>query len=819
MPLRSSLFSIAFLAFTFAIFGRFVSGDEPTPLPAIDAQVGKLTDGFVAVRWQPETGKVIATVDAVKHAKPFLLVTSLVSGLGSNPVGLDRGQIRQQRLVRWERVGRRAMLRQLQTDFRASGTIAEQAAVAQSFASSVLFIGDIVAEQDDNYAVDITGLLVRDDDGIARQLKESGEEGYSLSKDQSLPLPDQFRSFMKNTELDALLTFVSDSPGRLTSQVAPDASVISLQKRVSMIELPTLGDYTTRVWHPHSGAIRVNYIDYSAPLDDPMEQNFLIRHRVSIDNPIVYYVDHAAPQPIRDALVEGASWWAEAFDSAGLKGAYRVEVLPTDVDPLDVRYNVIQWVHRRTRGWSYGNSVVDPRTGEILKGHVSLGSLRVRQDRRLLNNMPSGLPPEQACSAGCCGVSAPDFSATIEQIAAGENATEVSLARIRQLAAHEVGHTLGFAHNFAASTYDRASVMDYPAPLIRLSGDGSIDLSEAYGVGIGRWDKWSVQFAYGPESNRDALLKQAYEENLIYLTDSDARPAGAAEPRASLWDNGNDTVAELVTLLEVRKKAIDSFGLQVLSANEPLSNLEISFVPLYLMHRYQVDAVAKQLGGRQYRHGLRSDFPNAEKLVSDVDAGTQQAALAALLKTIEPETLRVPERIVKLMQPSAVGSAMDRERFTGFSDPMFDPIAAAVTAADVTFEALTDPHRAARMNSTATAEFGFPILLIRVSGLLFQENDEPEDLAAIRRALRQRWVDHLITLHRNDSARTDVRAAVLGQLMAIQNASSTENAMDDEIEIRQTLDVYLNRSQVAAPAYTGPKPAPPGSPIGDSGGH
>ena len=452
----------------------------------IDVSSFESYSGFYDFYWDANEGKIWLKLDKINE--PFLYVTSLATGLGSNPVGLDRGQLGQDRLVRFKQVGPKVFLIQENLKYRASSNnAAERRAIQESFAESILWSGEVKQG-----IVDITDLLVRDAHDCIGTLESTGQGSFKLDDARSFIYLPRTKSFPRNSEFEVTLTFESSKPGRLANRTAADGRSISLRQHHSFVKLPDPG-YEPRRWDPRVGAFSVSYADYSVAIDEPIEQRLLTRHRLQKRNPqaakspprrpIIYYVDNGVPEPVRSALIEGASWWNDAFDSAGFENAFEVRVLPDDADPMDVRYNVIQWVHRATRGWSYGQSFIDPRTGEIIKGHVLLGSLRVRQDYLLFE----GLGAKQASA---CGLGYSPQQAYLSQLSDNAESVDVALARIRQLSAHEVGHTLGFAHNFAASTYaDRASVMDYPAPMTKIT-DGRIDLSDAYAVGIGEWDKF-----------------------------------------------------------------------------------------------------------------------------------------------------------------------------------------------------------------------------------------------------------------------------------------------------------------------------------------
>ncbi|MGH6999258.1 MAG: zinc-dependent metalloprotease, partial [Phenylobacterium sp.] len=391
---------------------------------------------------------------------------------------------------------------------------------------------------------------------------------------------------------------------------------------------------------------------------------------------IVFYVDRAAPEPIRSALVEGAAWWSQAFEAAGFIDAFQVKVLPQGADPLDVRYNVVNWVDRATRGWSYGQAVVDPRTGEIVKGSVLLGALRVRQDMLIFEGLVG------AHHNGTGGPNDP---------------IQVSLDRLRQLSAHEVGHSIGFAHNFAGSTQDRASVMDYPAPRVLLK-DGRIDLSDAYGTGVGGWDRFTVDWLYGADGE-PALrkVKASVDQGQRYVTDVDSRPMGVAQPWGSLWDDGADPVAELNRMMAVRRAALDQFGLGALKPGEPVANLKRKYVPIYLLHRYQLEAASKLVGGVDFAYAVIGD---GRETSPPVPAAQQRAALSALLATLDPQALDTPETLTAMLSSAQSGDP-DRqyviEVFATAGGPVFDPLVAAEVAAGLTLDNLLAPDRMARL--------------------------------------------------------------------------------------------------------------------------
>ena len=743
----------------------------------------------------------------------LLYVVSLAGGLGSNDVGLDRSQLGGERVVRFERVGPRVLLVQPNLRFRAtSDNAAERLAVEDAFAPSVVWGFDVAAEGPGGAVLlDATDFAVRDAHGVAQRLKQTGQGAFSLDKARSALAPAQLKAFPENTELEARLTFASDAPGRYVRDVAADPSAVTVRVRQSFVALPEAG-YTPRRFDPASGYFPLAYADYAVPIGEDLDQRFVTRHRLECAappdagglcdpvEPVVYYLDPGTPEPVRSALLDGARWWADAFRAAGFRDAYRVEVRPDSVDPLDVRYNTIQWVHRATRGWSYGASVVDPRTGEILKGAVSLGSLRVRQDYLIAEGL----------LAPYTGANAAGFDPESDPMLA------LALARLRQLSAHEVGHTLGLAHNFAASTQGRASVMDYPAPLATLDAGGAVALEDAYAVGVGDWDVQAIRYGYTPdESALGAILAENRSRGLLFLTDADARPAGAASPTAALWDNGADAVQALRTEMEVRRAALDRFGESAVREGRPLATLEEVLVPLYLRHRYQVEAAAHLVGGVAYAYTERGDGAAPP---APVAGDVQRAALDALLEAVTPAALALPEA-ARAIPPRPPGYDATRELFDGRTGLTFDPVAPAETASGLVFAFLLEPARAARLVVQHDLDGSLPSLadvLDRATAAVRTAPASTSYEAALRRAALAAWVQGLIGLAGDDAAAPEVQAQTVDHALDLAAQLSGAGGGTDGALNRWLADRIFRFLDREFDADDRPEPlaAPPGSPIG-----
>ncbi|WP_456438687.1 zinc-dependent metalloprotease [Psychroserpens sp.] len=717
----------------------------------LDTKELKNHNGFFNFYYEETQDKIYLEVKDLDQE--FLYVNSLATGVGSNDIGLDRGQLGRERIVKFQKAGNKLLLIQPNQNYRAiTDNELEKKSIEQAFAKSVLFGFKIEEENNGNYIIDLTPFLMEDAHGVAATFKRSKEGNYKLDTSKSALSLYRTKAFPKNVEFEALLTFKGQPTGKKIRTVVPTASLVSVIQHHSFIELPDDG-YKMREFDVRSGTIPISYLDYATPIQEPIRKSYVIRHRLEKKNPkaevseakepIIYYLDPGTPEPVRSALLEGAIWWNQAYESIGFKGAFQVKMLPADADPMDCRYNVIQWVHRSTRGWSYGGSVIDPRTGEIIKGHVSLGSLRIRQDFMIAQALLDKPFAERDDNY--------------------QPMLDMALARIRQLSAHEVGHTIGFAHNFAASTNGRASVMDYPHPSVKLT-NGNIDLSDAYAVGIGEWDKVTVAYGYSEfdkntneKEELNKILKAADFNGLRFITDSDARAKGGAHALAHLWDNGKSASEELDNVLAVREKAISNFSKDNIRDGQPYSVLEDVFVPLYFFHRFQTEAAAKIVGGLDYNYAVKGD---GQAIVKPAEAKLQRDALNTILKTISTDALVIPKDKLELFPPRAYGYYRSRESFSGKTGVAFDPMSAAATASDMTLGLLLHPERANRMiqqKSLDSNQLSLDDMLQQVVSSSFGKTFSDSYMNEVQQLINERVLIHLMNLAANDKSLLQVK--------------------------------------------------------------
>ena len=707
--------------------------------------------GFFDFYYEPSSDKILLEVDKIDYE--FLYVPSLSSGIGSNDIGLDRGQLGRERIVKFIKRGNKLLLIEPNSYYRSSSNNQNEIrSIEQAFAKSILYGFEIKDHQNNIFTIDFTPFLLEDRHGVAERLRRTGQGNYSVNKSSSAIELSNTKGFPNNIEFESLLTFSGKSEGKWIQSVAPDSNNVTVIQHHSFVKLPD-DNYKPRSFDPRSGAISVSYMDYSSPIDEKILKKNIIRHRLEKKfpenekseaiRPIVYYLDPGTPEPIRSALIDGAMWWNEAFESIGFIDAFQVKILPENADPMDCRYNVIQWVHRSTRGWSYGSNVSDPRTGEIIKGHVSLGSLRVRQDYLIAQSL----------------IQNPYLEENKKKV------LEMSLARIRQLSAHEVGHTLGFAHNFSSSTKQRSSVMDYPHPLIKIKDD-KINLDSAYAVGIGDWDKISVAYSYSEfkenqnEKNElNKILDKSYDDGYRFITDYDARSVGGAHVNAHLWDNSEDVTSGLDEIIKIRQKAIINFSKNNIPVGSTYSELEDAFVPIYFLHRYQTEAVVKLIGGLDYNYSLVGD---GQLVVKTLDHETQLNALKSVLSTLDENFLTIPTEKLKLFPPRAYGFPRTRESFNSQMGVAFDPISAASTSSDMTLSLLLNHERLNRVNLQSSMKTGISVNKIFESLFKILNDNllvgEKNYAAIVKDVVAENILKHFMNISVNDKYVSNVQA-------------------------------------------------------------
>lgn len=804
------------------LFTKFAKGLVFTPvflisiqanaqgLPSIADTVANATrmEGYFNLYWNENTGKMFWEIDKLDTL--FLYQVSMGSGLGSNPIGIDRGQLRGTYLLTAERIGPRVLLVEPNSRFRANSDNAlERQAVEDAFAPSVLWGFDIVAATGTSVLVDATNFFLRDARNVRGAIANRNQGTFTRESSRSAFYLENTRAYPENVEVEVMLTYTSINPGNLVNSVAASGASITLRQHHSLVKLPD-DDYTPRTADPRIGTIGPTIQDYATPIGEDMRVRLVARHRLQKKDPnaarseaiepIVYYVDSGTPEPIKSALIEGASWWNQAYEAAGFIDAFQVRELPAGADAQDIRYNMIHWTHRRTRGYSYGATVVDPRTGEIIKGNVNLGSLRLRQDYLHGQGLIPGF----------------DY---LERVA-DNNAESINMAldRVRQLSAHEVGHTLGFPHNYLSSSYDRESVMDYPAPLVEITDDGRLDLSNAYVQRIGEYDKLSVRYAYeqflpgaDEEEELAKIVQESIDRGLLFMAHNNNNFIGAGHQYASVWDNGSNLVDQLKHEIEVRRIGLQNFSEAMIRNGEPLSTLENVLLPLYMHHRFQLNSAAQSIGGADYRNAVRGD---GQVAFSVIDAEEQRDALETVLSTLSVDFLLLPREILNLLPPPAYRFGQG-EVFPGRTGLHFDALGAAEGAANLSVKQILHPARMARL--VAYGSMGdYPDLeevidrLLEVTWGGDSRGDDYEQ--QVLHVVQRVTVDEMMVQASRVESSAEVTAVLMSRLNTLaSDLEGRRNASPHEESVAADIRRWQRRSESAIPAPALRMPA--GDPI------
>ena len=784
-------------------------------------------DGFLPYYWDEKKGAILFELSPAVLGREFLYFTGLGSGIGSTEAFADRSSFGGGWVCRFRRVGMRVLLIQENTSFRAPNGAPElQHSVEYSFPTSVLASLPVEAEQDGTVLVNADSLLVRDAFDLLSQLRRptravggtmvreqsSKAADWRLDKDRSVIDLEHTGSFPLNTEVEALLTFATDSEGDLNQ---PDPHALSVREHHSFVAVPDPG-YEALEQDLRVGFITSSFQDFSQAYDRPLMRYLVNRWRLQKKDPnaalsepvkpIVFYLDRAIPEPVRSAARTGALWWNAAFEQAGFRNAVRIEDLPEGADPMDVRYPTIQWTNRSGRGWSVGQSHVDPRTGEIIHAVVQLDSHRMRT---VNNYWESTIPSGRNSSEPAL-----DTFAALDNLDPQTSEQQVMLNRLALLTCHEMGHVLGLEHNFVASTYGRGSVMDYFAPRVHIRADGSADLSDAYMQGVGSYDRHIIEWGYSQgkvgstaeqeQARRDAIVKAAIAKGIVWGNTDD--------PRWNSYDDGPDPVNWLKEVLPVRDALLAHYGPRMLRPGEPNSMLASRLPLVYLFHRYALGAAINVVGSAEVPLSLAGD---GQAPVIVWPAQSQKEALQLMLQALRPARLTIPADVWRALAP-VENRDPDPERFTSSAGYLFSPQDGARAVAEIVAGGLLNPQRMERLavisrqNAQALSPESVVSALVNAAFTDDAKTPAERDLAGV---VQSEVAERLMVLAVNSDATPEVRAAGLAGVREVQGAVKKSGVHGPAIEqLDHEIGLFLQNPSANTPKLKS-SGAPAGPPV------
>jgi Met-zincin/Domain of unknown function (DUF5117) len=787
-------------------------------------------DGFVPLYWDAARGRVLAEVPMFD--RDVLYYVSAASGAGSVELPFDRGILATE-VIHFQRSGPRVLVVAQHTRYRAQGgSAAQQENVRDSFATSVLASLPVEADESGRVLVDASPLFLRDAADVEGRLRRVNQGAFRFDAARSGFHAPRIKSFPLNAEVETIATFAADNPGLLVNNVTPDGRFFTLRIHHSFLKAPE--GYTPRVADPRIGVSTISFRDFAKPFDQDTETQWITRWRLERKdpsaamsepiNPIVFYLDPGIPEPTRSAMRTGALWWNKAYEAAGFSNAVQVRDPTPDMDPMDIRYSWILWINRDERGFSSGGTFRDPRTGEILGSKTRMDSHRIRTIGNYFEAYTPTTGGGNDDAALFLGDATLAGSLAAEQPADGMPAAERDVILMRQtlLTAHELGHVMGFQHNFSSSLNNFASVMEYPTPRVKVTS-GRLDLGDAFQRAIGPYDEMMAKYAYSvfaagrEKDGLEGVIREMRAKGLHYVPETD--------PRWTWYDDRATPQEYLKETMLARGIMLRAYGPRILRPGEPIGALRDARLWMtYLHHRWAIESGLKYVGGMYHTYNVKGDTGAPTEIVP---AAMQREVLGLLLSAINPEALELPESLLSQLTPHPHGNLEDLS-----ADYAFDHLRAARILSAMVFGDLLQPDRAARLVAFADRQPN-PLTLPEVLRMVFDATWGPHSTESpmhqsLRRVTQRAALDAMMILGGHADTTPEARAVVLHTIRQMGQEIAKQKDQDPlaEAHLRQAeVDItrYLQNPTANAPKFVAPGwgsrprsryPLNPGPPLG-----